>query len=65
MTTKPYDALIVEEYEHNGQKRTKFHNVGTMFENEREGWTLKVHPGMAISGRIVIIPRKERDQDKA
>lgn len=62
MSKKPYDALIAEDYEHKGEKRTKFHQVGVMFENEREGWTLNIHPGISVSGRVVIMPRKEKPE---
>lgn len=62
MTKKIYDALITETYtdRKTGEDRTKFHNVGTVFENEREGWTMKVHDGLSVSGRVVILPRKEK-----
>lgn len=62
MSKKPYDVLIAEEYEHKGEKRTKFYNVGVMFENDREGWTLNIPEGISISGRVVILPRKEKAQ---
>lgn len=60
MSKKPYDALLVEEYEHKGEKRQKFYQCGVMFENDREGWTLTIPPGMSISGRVVILPRKDK-----
>ena len=63
MSKKIYDALIAEDYEHKGEKRTKFYNVGVMFENDREGWTLTIPAGVSISGRVVILPRKEKPAD--
>jgi hypothetical protein len=65
MTNKPMDLLIAEEFEYKGEQRTKFHNVGTVFENEREGFTVKIHPGLSVSGRLVILPRKEKRDDAA
>ena len=32
-----------------------------MFENKGEGWTMKIHDGLSVSGRLVILPRKAKD----
>ena len=59
--TKTYDILIAEDYEHQGESRTKFHNVGTAWPLEgKDGMSLQLHPGIGVSGRLVILPRKAK-----
>lgn len=65
MSKKPYDALVVEEYQHQGETKKKYYQVGVMFENEREGWTLSIPPGVSVSGRVLILPRKDKAGDAA
>lgn len=60
MSKKPWDILLVEDYEHKGEKRTKYHQVGVAFENDREGFTLNITPGLALMGRAIILPRKDK-----
>jgi hypothetical protein len=56
-----YDLLIVEEFDHNGEGKKKFHNVGVAFEQKQgEGFNLTVNPGTAISGRVLMLPRKAK-----
>jgi len=60
MSKKPYDLLVPEKYKHGGEERTKFHNVGVMFENENGGFSLSIPDGISISGRVLALPRKEK-----
>ena len=66
MTKQTYDLLIAEDYEQNGEKRTKFHNVGTAWQlDNREGMSVQIHAGMSVTGRAVILPRKAKDGQEA
>ena len=59
--TKTFDILIAEEFEQQGEKKTKFHNVGTAWPLDgKDGMSLQFHPGLAVSGRVVILPRKPK-----
>lgn len=59
---KTYDILVTEEYESGGEKKTKFHNVGTAWPlDNKDGFSVQIHPGVAVSDRLVILPRKPRE----
>lgn len=61
---KPYDVLVAEEYTAGeGEIRTKFYSVGVAFENSKGGMNVELPEGIALSGRFVILPRKDRAQD--
>ena len=52
-----YDILTTEDYELNGEKRTAFANVGTVFKQKADsGFNLTIRPGFAISGRVLMLP---------
>ena len=66
MTKQTYDLVIAEEYEQNGAKRTKFHNVGTAWPLDgKDGMSVQIHAGLSVSGRAVILPRKAKDGQEA
>ena len=58
-----YDVLIVEKYtDKSGEEQAKFYMAGTAFENRSgEGFNIEIPPGIAISGRVFLRPRKERE----
>ncbi|MEM6934108.1 MAG: hypothetical protein AAF526_11040 [Pseudomonadota bacterium] len=61
--TKTYDILIAEDYEHQGETRSKFHNVGTAWPLEtKDRMSVQLHPGISVSGRLVILPRKPKPE---
>lgn len=62
MSKKPYNILKVREYtDKNGEVRKDYVRVGVAFEIESGGMSLDIAEGIAISGRAVILPRKERE----
>lgn len=60
-----YDLLIPEEYTtKERQVRSKFYQVGIAFPmKEREGFTINIAPGAAISGKVLLVKRTPRDQE--
>lgn len=61
MNKKPFDICVIETYQHNGQEKTNFHRVGVAFETkDGTGFTGTIYSGVSISGRFLILPRKEK-----
>jgi hypothetical protein len=59
-----YDVLISEDRKNKdtGEVKPFFHRVGTMFPHRKgAGFNLVIPEGLAISGRVLILPRKGRD----
>lgn len=65
MSKKPYDVVVFEEFEQNGEKRTKGYTVGVAFENPNGGFNVTPAPGVALCGRFSILPRKDKKGDDA
>ncbi len=61
MSKTPYNLLHVREYEKDGEKKKVYTRVGVAFEIEG-GFSLQVDEGLALTGRALILPRKEREQ---
>lgn len=60
MTTKtPFNLLHVREYESGGEKKQVFTRIGVAFEI-KGGFSLEIDEGLALTGRALILPRKER-----
>jgi hypothetical protein len=50
-----------EEYKDGaGEKRATFHKVGVAFDAKRGGIDLVIAPGVSISGKAYVRPRRER-----
>lgn len=62
-----YDLLIAEDYDNrDGEKRTNFTNVGAAFPQKNgDGFSLQIRPGLAVSGRVLMLPRKAKDEREA
>ena len=56
-----YDLVVFEEYEKDGEKKSASTQVGTAFTNENTGYTLKIRDGISISGRVQMLPRRDKD----
>lgn len=62
--SKPYDILIVREYtDSNGEVRNQYYRAGVAFENSKGGMNLEIVEGMTITGRALVMPRKDRAED--
>lgn len=62
---EPWDALITENYTHNGEDKTKFHRVGVAFQNSKQGFDVIFFEGISVSGRVTILPRLASDREAA
>lgn len=61
---KPHDILIAREYtDSNGEVRTSYYRAGVAFENSKGGFNGEVAEGLALTGRFIILPRKDRAED--
>lgn len=61
---KPHNIIVFREYEHNGEKRTQSHQVGTAFPTKNgEGFNCTLVDGIALTGRFSILPRTNRAED--
>ena len=57
-----HDLLIANRYKaKDGTEKTRFTNVGVAFANEKTGYSLVIHDGIALSGRVLMLPRKDKD----
>lgn len=53
-----YDIIVFENYEYQGQKRHKAHRVGTATISPKGGFVLYIPAGIAITGRVLVVPEK-------
>jgi hypothetical protein len=54
-----YDAFVTEEYEQNGEKKSRFFNIGVAFPAKKgNGVDLIVAQGISVTGRVSIRERK-------
>ena len=57
------DALLADEFESNGKKRTKWTNIGVAFEHEDgDGFTLQLRAFPTNGGKILLRKRKAADK---
>lgn len=57
----PFNVLHVRQYESGGEKKNVYTRIGVAFEIEG-GFSLSIDEGLALTGRALILPRKERDE---
>jgi len=55
--TSKYDLIVFENFEHNGQKRSRAFRVGTAVTTAR-GTALYIPAGVSITGRVLLVPEK-------
>ncbi len=66
MAVKRYNVMVPYSYDHNGEKRTQWTTVGVGFEaKDGEGINIEVRPGLALSGRVIVRPFKQKDSAQA
>lgn len=54
-----YDVIVPEDYTSgDGEIKTRYHTVGVAFENKASGMDVILPPGIALSGRFTILPRR-------
>lgn len=52
-----YDLIVVENFTHKGQARSRAHKVGSAMV-VKNGYMLFIPPGLSISGRVMMVPEK-------
>jgi hypothetical protein len=59
--TKPFNIVVPREYTNgNGELKTEWIRAGVAFHNKQGGFTCEVPDGLALTGKFVILPRKEQ-----
>lgn len=53
-----YDLIVFETFQYQGQKRHKAHRVGTAAASPKGGFVLYIPTGIALSGRVMMVPEK-------
>lgn len=62
---KRLNVFVTEEYETNGEQKTSYHQVGTLFAHDKgEGFNLQIIDGVSVSGRLVAFPPKPKDDSQ-
>lgn len=63
MSNNVYDIVVFEDFEKDGEKKTKSYQVGVAFDS-KDGTSLNcvVPDGISISGRFSIFQRKEKTE---
>ncbi len=51
-----YKAFVVKQY---GEGKEHWTEVGAVWKNKADGFTLDIVEGLAVSGRIVILPPRQ------
>ena len=61
MSKTVYDIVVFEEYEKDGEKKSKAYQIGVAFDSkEGNGLNCVVPDGISVSGRFSILQRKEK-----
>jgi hypothetical protein len=52
-----YDLIVIESFTHKGQARSRSHKVGSAMV-VKNGYMLFIPLGLAVSGRVMMVPEK-------
>ena len=66
MSKRPtHDILLAEDYEAtDGEQKASFTNIGGAWLKDSGAISCQLRDGLAVSGRFVILPRKEKGGDE-
>lgn len=65
MAKQTYNVLKPREYTNsNGEVKKHFIEVGAAWDIDSGGMSIELHEGIAVTGRFIILPRKERDDSQ-
>jgi hypothetical protein len=59
-----YNIAVPEAYEKDGEEKTAWTTVGTAFGNDSGNITLELPSHVAVSGRVVLFPKKDEPEGK-
>lgn len=67
MGNKPtHDVLLAEGFTtDNGEEKTYYTNIGSAWQSEKGAISVAIRDGLSVSGRFVILPKKEGRGDEA
>ena len=67
MSNKPtHDVLLAENYTTaNGEEKSYFTNIGSAWQKDSGTMSCEIREGLAVSGRFVIMPKREKDDGEA
>ncbi|WP_029032282.1 hypothetical protein [Salinarimonas rosea] len=58
MNMQRFDLVKVEDYAHKGARKTRSWKVGKALSMRRGGFMIFVPEGMAVSGRLMMVPEQ-------
>ena len=59
-----HNILVVREYTNsNGEMKNEWIRLGVAFPNKQGGFNCELPDGVGLTGKFVILPRKERGDD--
>lgn len=62
MSNKPTHNVFIAE---DGEDKSYFTNIGSAWEKDTGTISVELRPGLAVSGRFVILPRREGEEAEA
>jgi len=67
MSNKPtHDILLAENFTtSNGEEKSYFTNIGSAWAKDSGTMSCEIRAGLAVSGRFVIMPKKEKPESGA
>lgn len=61
MAKKTYDILKSREYTNSqGEVKTAYTTVGAAWDLDKGGMSLQIEDGISVTGKLVILPRRDR-----
>ena len=60
--SKYLNVFVQEQFESGGEIKSNYTKVGVAFPHDKgDGFNLKITPGLAVSGDLVVFPPKENE----
>jgi len=60
--SKYLNVFVQEQFESGGEMKSNYTKVGVAFPHDKgDGFNLKITPGLAVSGDLVVFPPRENE----
>lgn len=60
--SKYMNVFVQEQFESGGEMKSNYTKVGVAFPHDKgDGFNLKITPGLAVSGDLVVFPPRENE----
>ena len=60
--SKYLNVFVQEQFESDGETKSNYTKVGAAFPHDKgDGFNLKITPGLAVSGDLVVFPPKDEN----